>query len=86
MTSPRYYSGSTDRVLDALYIGQAVTGDPRKRAKTVRDFERHALTEAYTVPRLWWNRIVATSASLKGGVSGQADFIGQDLSDVWLER
>ena len=53
MTSPRYYSGSTDRFLDALYIGQAVTGDPRKRAKIVRDFERHALTEAYTVPRLW---------------------------------
>ena len=51
------YSGSTDRFLDALFIGQAVTSDPRQRAKIVRDFERHALTEAYTVPLLWWNRI-----------------------------
>jgi peptide/nickel transport system substrate-binding protein len=33
---------------------------PRQRAKIVRDFERHALSEAYTVPLLWWNRIVAT--------------------------
>jgi len=31
------YSGSTDRFLDALFIGQAVTSDPRQRAKIVRD-------------------------------------------------
>ena len=48
--SPINHSGSTDRFLDALYIGQAISTDPRQRAKIVRDFERHALTEAYTVP------------------------------------
>ena len=42
--SPVNYSYSTDRFLDALYIGQAVTSDPRQRAKIVRDFERHART------------------------------------------
>jgi peptide/nickel transport system substrate-binding protein len=52
----------------------------------VRDFERHALTEAYTVPLLWWNRIVATSASLKGWSITPSHFIGQDLTDVWLNR
>jgi hypothetical protein len=45
---------------------QAMTTDPRQRAKMVHDFERHALTEAYTVPLLWWNRIVATSSKLRG--------------------
>jgi peptide/nickel transport system substrate-binding protein len=84
--SPVNYSGSTDRFLDALYIGQAVTGDPRQRAKIVRDFERHALTEAYTVPLLWWNRIVATTAGLKGWAITPSHFIGQDLTDVWLEH
>jgi peptide/nickel transport system substrate-binding protein len=84
--SPVNYSGSTDRFLDALYIGQAVTSDPRQRAKIVRDFERHALTEAYTVPLLWWNRIVATSAALKGWSITPSHFIGQDLTDVWLDR
>jgi peptide/nickel transport system substrate-binding protein len=84
--SPVNYSGSTDRFLDALYIGQAVTNDPRQRARIVRDFERHALTEAYTVPLLWWNRIVATSASLKGWSITPSHFIGQDLVDVWLDR
>jgi peptide/nickel transport system substrate-binding protein len=84
--SPVNYSGSTDRFLDALFIGQAVTSDPRQRAKIVRDFERHALTEAYTVPLLWWNRIVATSATLKGWSITPSHFIGQDLTDVWLDQ
>jgi len=84
--SPVNYSGSTDRFLDALFIGQAVTSDPRQRAKIVRDFERHALTEAYTVPLLWWNRIVATSAILRGWAITPSHFIGQDLTDVWLDH
>jgi peptide/nickel transport system substrate-binding protein len=84
--SPVNYSHSTDRFLDALFIGQAVTSDPRQRAKIVRDFEQHALSEAYTVPLLWWNRIVATSAKLKGWSITPSHFIGQDLTDVWLDQ
>ena len=52
----------------------------------VRDFERQALSEAYTVPLLWWNRIVATSAKLKGWSITPSHFIGQDLSEVWLAQ
>jgi peptide/nickel transport system substrate-binding protein len=84
--SPVNYSGSTDRFLDALFIGQAVTNDPRQRAIIVRDFERHALSEAYTVPLLWWNRIVAVSAGLRGWAITPSHFIGQDLTDVWLDH
>jgi peptide/nickel transport system substrate-binding protein len=84
--SPVNYSYSTDRFLDALFIGQAVTPDPGQRTKIVRDFERHALTEAYTVPLLWWNRIVATSSKLKGWSITPSHFIGQDLTDVWLDQ
>jgi peptide/nickel transport system substrate-binding protein len=80
------YSGASDRFLDALFIGQAMTTDQRERAKIVRDFERHALTEAYTVPLLWWNRIVATSSNLKGWNITPSHFIGQDLADVWLDQ
>lgn len=84
--SPVNFSGSTDRFLDALYVGQAVTTDPRQRAKIVQDFERHALTEAYTVPLLWWNRIVVLSSFVKGWSITPSHFIGQDLADVWLDR
>jgi len=84
--SPVNFSGSTDRFLDALYVGQALTADPRERLKIVREFERHALTEAYTVPTLWWNRIVVTSAKVKGWSITPSHFIGQDLADVWLDE
>jgi peptide/nickel transport system substrate-binding protein len=84
--SPVNFSGSTDRFLDALYVAQAMTTDQRQRAKMVRDFERHALSEAYTVPLLWWNRIVATSAKLRGWSLTPSHFIGQDLTDVWIEH
>ena len=84
--SPVNFSGSTDRFLDALYVGQALTTDPRARAKIVREFERHALTEAYTVPTLWWNRIVVTSSRVKGWSITPSHFIGQDLADVWLDE
>jgi len=84
--SPVNFSASQDRFLDALFIGQAMTIDQRQRARIVRDFERHALTEAHTVPLLWWNRIVVTSATLKGWHVTPSHFIGQDLGDVWLEQ
>jgi peptide/nickel transport system substrate-binding protein len=84
--SPVNNSGATDRFLDALYIGQAVTTDPQQRAKIVRAFEQHALTEADTVPLLWWNRIVVTAASVRGWSITPSHFIGQDLTDIWLDE
>ena len=84
--SPINHSGSTDRFLDALYIGQAITTDPRERTKIVRGFERHALTEAYTVPLLWWNRIIVTSDKFKGWNMSPSHYIGQDLANVWIEE
>jgi len=57
-----------------------------ERAKIVRDFERHALTEAYSVPLLWWNRIVVTSSKVKGWSITPSHFIGQDLSSVRLDQ
>jgi peptide/nickel transport system substrate-binding protein len=83
--SPANYYGS-DSLLDALYIGQALSMDPQQRTKIVRDFERHALTQAYSVPILWWNRIVITSSSVKGWVMTPSHFLGQDLADVWLDQ
>jgi peptide/nickel transport system substrate-binding protein len=84
--SPINFSRSTDRFLDALYVGQALTTDPRERARIVRGFEEHALTEAYSVPLLWWNRIVVTSSKLQGWSITPSHFIGQDLANVWLDQ
>jgi hypothetical protein len=37
-----------------------------ERARIVREFERHAPTEAYRAPILWYNRIVPMTANVKG--------------------
>jgi peptide/nickel transport system substrate-binding protein len=63
-----------------------VTRDRVLRTQIVRDFERDAMNKAYTVPLLWWNRIVVTSAKLKGWSITPSHFIGQDLTDVWLDQ
>ncbi|HYM31628.1 MAG TPA: ABC transporter substrate-binding protein [Candidatus Cybelea sp.] len=84
--SPSNFSNSTDRMLDALYIGQAITTDPRQRARIVRDFERTAMAQAYTVPILWWNRIVASASSMHGWNMSPSHYIGQDLTDVWIDH
>jgi peptide/nickel transport system substrate-binding protein len=84
--SPTNYANSTDRFLDGLYVGQAVTTDLRQRAKIVREFERHAMTEANAVPFLWWNRIVVTSSAVKGWHMTPSHYLEQDLTEVWLDK
>jgi peptide/nickel transport system substrate-binding protein len=82
--SPVNWSGSKDTFLDALYVGQAVTTDLGKRTKIVREFEKKAMTEAYSVPLLWWNRIVAHSAAVQGWNITPSHYIEQDLTEVWI--
>ncbi len=80
-----YAAGGSDPELDRLYISQKTSTDPQQRANIVRDFEQRALTEAYAVPILWWNRIVITSAAVKGWNMTPSLYIGQDLADVWID-
>jgi peptide/nickel transport system substrate-binding protein len=83
--SPVNYSNATDRMLDAFFVGQAVTPDPRERTKIIREFERRAFSAAYAVPLLWWNRIIVNDAKLKGWTITPSHYLNQDLADVWLD-
>ena len=82
--SPSNYSGSNDMELDALFIGQSLSAGLQERARIVREFERRALTQAYTVPLLWWNRAVVTTTAVRGWTITPSSYVGQDLADVWL--
>ena len=55
-------------------------------ADVMREFERRAMTDAYTVPFLWWNRTIVSSVKFKGWNMSPSHYIGQDLADVWLEE
>jgi peptide/nickel transport system substrate-binding protein len=83
---PSNYATASDPELDRLYIAQSTSTDALKRARIVREFEERALTEARSVPILWWNRIVVTASNVRGWKMTPSIYIGQDLADVWIDR
>jgi peptide/nickel transport system substrate-binding protein len=75
----------TDRAIDELFNGQKDETDPQLRYWAVRAFEHRMLDEAYTVPLLWWQRIVVTRSNVRGWYMTPSHLIGQDLETVWLK-
>ena len=84
--SPINYGRYTDRKLDELYDKQKGELDPQKRAAILREFEKRALTEAYTFPTIWWHRIIVHWKQLKGWHMSPSHYLNQDLQDVWLDQ
>jgi peptide/nickel transport system substrate-binding protein len=84
--SPINYGRYNDRKLDALYDQQKGELDPAKRAKILRELERHALTEAYTFPTIWWHRVIVHWKEMRGWYMSPSHYINQDLQDVWLDQ
>ena len=80
------YSRHSDTKLDDLFVRQAQEVDPVKRLGLVNEFERHALTQAYSFPVLWYQRIVVNNAKVKGWELPPSHFTGQTLVDVWLDQ
>ena len=60
---------------------------PIRRSATgcCAQFETRMLTEAYTVPLLWWQRIIVMSSRIQGWGMTPSHLIGQDLETVWLK-
>ncbi|MET0569014.1 MAG: ABC transporter substrate-binding protein [Hyphomicrobiaceae bacterium] len=73
-----------DRTIDQLYAKIDSTFDVAERKRTVREFERRLLTEAYQVPFLWLNRTVGMSSKVRGFQMSPSHFINQDLGGLWL--
>ena len=80
------YAQQTDRVLDDLYDKQSGELDKKKRYALLREFEKRALEQAYTIPTIWWHRIIITHKEVKGWHMTPSHYVGQDLTDVWLDR
>ncbi len=85
-TSAISYARHSDEKLDDLFSRQAREVDPLKRMALVNDFERHSLTQAYSFPLLWYQRIVANNKKVKGWDLQPSHFAGQTLVDVWLDE
>jgi len=79
-------SGHNDKKLDELFDKQAREIDPVKRKALVNEFERHALTQVYSAPLLWWQRIIVHHKKIKGWEHQANHFTATDLVDVWLDQ
>lgn len=80
------YAQQTDRMLDDFYDKQSGELDRKKRYAIIRDFEKRALEQAYTIPTIWWHRIIVYHKALKGWHILPSHYAGQDLADVWLDQ
>jgi len=80
------YGRYNDRKLDDLYEKQMRATDLTERARLVREFEKHALEQAYTIPTIWWHRIIVYWKQMKGWHLTPSHYVGQDLAEVWLDR
>jgi peptide/nickel transport system substrate-binding protein len=80
------YAQQTDRVLDDLFDQQSGELDKKKRYAILREFEKRALEQAYTVPTIWWHRIIVHHKPMKGWYITPSHYVGQDLADVWLDQ
>jgi len=80
------YSRHADTKLDDMFKRQSQIVDPVERLKAVNALERYALTTAYNVPLLWYQRIVVNHKKVKGWHVTPSHFIGQNLVDVWLDE
>jgi peptide/nickel transport system substrate-binding protein len=79
-------SGHTDEKIDDLFEKQARVVDPAERIKIVNELERYALTQAYSVPLLWWQRIIANHKKVQGWEHQANHFTATDLVNVWLDE
>jgi peptide/nickel transport system substrate-binding protein len=83
--SPSGYSGHTDTKIDDLYEKQRRTMNVAERTKIVNEMERYSLVQAYSVPILWWQRIIVYNKKIQGWYMTPSHYLWQDLTDVWLQ-
>ena len=73
-----------DPELDRLYEAQGRTAGKAERLALVRAFEQRSMEQAYSVPLLWWWRIIVMSDRVQGWTMSPSHMIYQDLATVWL--
>jgi peptide/nickel transport system substrate-binding protein len=84
--SPRNMSRSKSPEIDALYDRFKIATDEKEIAKLAADIQRMIVTEANSVPVIWYSRLVAHVSNMRGWKIIPTHFANQDLAGVWLDR
>jgi peptide/nickel transport system substrate-binding protein len=80
------YARHEDTKLDQIYEKQNRTLDPAERKRLVHEADRYLLDQTYSVPILWWNRIIVHHKKIKGWTMSPSHFQGTNLVEVWLDE
>jgi peptide/nickel transport system substrate-binding protein len=84
--SPRNMTRNANPEFDALYDKFKASTDEKERAGLARDMQRKVIEAAYSVPVMWYSRLVAHVSNMKGWKIIPSHFANQDLADVWLDQ
>lgn len=80
------YGQVDDPKADALYDAMVAEADPAKQRQAMRAYEKHVLgDEAHWAMTLWWNRLNAHHAKMKGWKNSPSHYLNQTLENVWLD-
>jgi peptide/nickel transport system substrate-binding protein len=80
------YSQHGDTKIDELFERQKRALDPVERKKLTREFEQYSISQAYNIMLFWWQRIVVHNKRVNGWQLTPSHYLGNDLTQVWLDR
>lgn len=84
--SPRNMTRNEAPEVDVLFDKYKAAQSPAEQKAIAADLQKTILSGSYSVPVLWYNRIVAHSSTLKGWTITPSHFVGQSLGDLWLDQ
>lgn len=84
--SPRNVTRNEAPEVDALFDKYKAAASDSDRKALAHEVQRAIINASYSMPVLWYNRIVAHAAVVKGWKITPSHFVGQSLAEVWLDQ
>ena len=84
--SPRNMTRNSNPELDALYDKFNAATDEKARGQFAAEMQKKIISDANSVPVIWYSRLVAHVSNMKGWKILPTHFANQDLADIWLDQ
>jgi peptide/nickel transport system substrate-binding protein len=84
--SPRNVAHNESPEVDRLFDQLKAAQDAAERKRLAGAIQTAVINEGYSVPVIWYSRIVAHSSAMKGWKAVPTHFVNQDLGNVWLDQ
>ncbi len=85
-TNARIYVNGDEKRVDAYYLQQKQATTPAQRKAILHEAEAWMLNQAYVVPFFWGRRTVVMASEVGGYTPAHSNWVGLDLSELWLNK